>query len=52
MRKSGFAESQIVEILKDGEGGLAIGEVIRKHGSVETRSSSGGASTAERRSRT
>lgn len=32
MRKSRFSESQIVAILKEGEAGIPIAEVIRKHG--------------------
>lgn len=32
MRRPIFAASQIVEILKAGEGGLPVAEVIRKHG--------------------
>ena len=32
MRKSKFSESQIVAILKEGESGLAVAEVCRKHG--------------------
>jgi putative transposase len=31
MRKSKFRESQIVAILKEGESGLAVAEVYRKH---------------------
>ena len=32
MKKSKFNESQIVAILKEGEGGVSPGEVARKHG--------------------
>ena len=32
MRKSRFSESQIVAILKEGEAGVPIAEIIRKHG--------------------
>jgi putative transposase len=32
MRKSNFSESQIVAILKEGEAGLPVAEVCRKHG--------------------
>jgi putative transposase len=32
MRKSKFTESQVVAILADGESGLALGDVCRKHG--------------------
>ena len=32
MKKSRFSESQIVAILAEGEAGLAVGEVCRKHG--------------------
>jgi putative transposase len=32
MRKSKFSESQIAEILREAEAGLAVTEVARKHG--------------------
>ncbi len=32
MRKSKFSESQIAEILREAEAGLAVAEVARKHG--------------------
>ena len=32
MRKSKFTESQIVAILAEGESGLVVGDVCRKHG--------------------
>lgn len=32
MKKSRFSETQIVEILKEGEAGVPISDLIRKHG--------------------
>jgi putative transposase len=32
MRKSRFTESQIVGILKDGDDGVPLAELVRKHG--------------------
>jgi putative transposase len=32
MRKSRFSETQIVEILKEGEAGMPVAELFRKHG--------------------
>ena len=32
MRKSRFSESQIVEILKQGDGGVPVAEIVRQHG--------------------
>ena len=32
MKKSKFSESQIVAILKEGESGMSVPEVLRKHG--------------------
>ena len=36
MRKSRFTESQTVGILKDGESGLPLVELVRKHGITRT----------------
>ncbi len=32
MKKSKFSESQIVAILKEGESGVPVAEIVRKHG--------------------
>ena len=32
MKKSRFSESQIVAILKEGEAGVAVAQLARKHG--------------------
>ena len=32
MRKSQFTEAQIVAVLQDGESGLPVAELLRKHG--------------------
>ena len=45
MRKSKFSETQIVAILKDAESGVAVADLLRKHGVRRRRSSNGAAST-------
>jgi putative transposase len=52
MRKSKFSESQIVEILKDAEGGVPVADLLRKHGISKAtffkwRTKYGGASVAD-----
>ena len=52
MRKSKFSEGQIVSILKDAEGGIAVADLLRKHGISKAtffkwRSKYGGATVAD-----
>ena len=52
MKKSKFSESQIVAILKEGEGGVPVAQIMRKHGISQAtyyhwKSKYGGASLAE-----
>ena len=54
MRRSKFSESQIVAILKEVEAGIAVADVIRKHGISKAtfftwRAKYGGATVAELR---
>jgi hypothetical protein len=41
MRKSRFTESQIVSILKDGDDGVPLADLVRKHGSAGRPTSTG-----------
>jgi len=52
MKKSKFSDSQIVAILKEGEAGLPVAQILRKHGISHAtfykwKSKYGGASVAE-----
>jgi len=53
MKKSKFSESQIVAILKEGEAGVGVEQILRKHGISRAtyygwKSKYGGATVAER----
>jgi putative transposase len=52
MKKSKFSESQIVEILKEGDAGFPVAQILRKHGISQAtfykwKARYGGASLAE-----
>ncbi len=52
MKKSKFGESQIVAILKEGEAGIPVAQILRKHGISQAtyyvwKSRYGGTSVAE-----
>jgi len=52
MKKSQFTESQILAVLKEGEAGVPVAQIMRKHGISQAtyynwKSKYGGASTAE-----
>jgi putative transposase len=52
MKKSQFTESQILAVLKEGEAGMPVGQIMRKHGISQAtyynwKSKYGGASAAE-----
>ena len=54
MKKSKFSESQVVAILKEGEAGVPVAQILRKHGVSHAtfykwKSKYGGASVAELR---
>ena len=46
MKKSKFSEAQVVAILREGEAGVPIAEILRKHGISRPRSTCGDRSTA------
>ena len=52
MKKSQFTESQILAVLKEGEAGVPVAQIMRKHGISQAtyynwKSKYGGASVAE-----
>jgi len=52
MKKSQFTESQILAVLKEGEAGIPVAQIMRKHGISQAtyynwKSKYGGASAAE-----
>jgi len=52
MKKSQFTESQILAVLKEGEAGIPVAQIMRKHGISQAtyynwKSKYGGASVAE-----
>ena len=52
MKKSQFTESQILAVLKEGEAGMPVAQIMRKHGISQAtyynwKSKYGGASAAE-----
>jgi putative transposase len=52
MKKSNFSESQILAVLKEGEAGIPVAQIMRKHCISQAtyynwKSKYGGASTAE-----
>ena len=47
MKKLRFTESQIVAVLKEGEAGVAVAEIIRKHGISRNPASADSRSTVE-----
>jgi putative transposase len=52
MKKSQFTESQILAVLKEGEAGVSVAQIMRKHGISQAtyynwKSKYGGASVAE-----
>ena len=47
MRKSRFTESQILAVVKDGEAGMPVAEITRKHGIFAWKSKYAGATVSE-----